>query len=175
MILSLGDVVLRPFDISDASFMEKALNNPNVMRNLRDHIPQPYTVKDGEEFISMCLNESPQKHFGIAYNDILVGSIGLISKSDVYKHTMSVGYWVDEPHWGKGITTLAVKLISDYAFNHLNIHRLQAGVYEYNPGSMKVLEKNGYFHEGIFKQNIFKNGQFYNEYRFAKLKETNEL
>ncbi len=45
-------------------------------------------------------------------------------------------------------------------------NRIYAGAFEYNSTSMKVLKKNGYQREGIFKDAVLKNDKVYDEHRF---------
>lgn len=53
--------------------------------------------------------------------------------------------------------TEAVKLIVDFAFHELKLHRIEAGVMPRNLGSMRVLEKAG-FHKGHRPKNVKING-----------------
>ena len=108
--------------------------------------------------------------FAIEYDRKFCGVIGLIGQSDVYKRTAEIGYWLGEPYWNKGIATVCVNLLTDYGFNQLDFIRIHTGVFEYNIGSMKVLSKNGYSKDGIFKKSILKNGQIFDEHRFSKIK-----
>jgi RimJ/RimL family protein N-acetyltransferase len=73
-----------------------------------------------------------------------VGGIGVIPQTDIYRRTAEIGYWLGEEFWGRGIMTEAVKAVTDWAFENFEICRIYAGVLEWNPGSMKVLEKAGY-------------------------------
>ena len=57
-----------------------------------------------------------------------------------------------------------MELISKYGFDKLDLNRIFGGVFEYNITSMKVLEKNGYEKEGIFKNAILKNNKVYDEH-----------
>jgi RimJ/RimL family protein N-acetyltransferase len=66
--------------------------------------------------------------------------------------------------------TKAVNLICDFGFKNMDIVRIHAGIFEYNPASMRVLEKCGFKREGIFEKSVFKNGKFYDEIRYAKVK-----
>lgn len=54
--------------------------------------------------------------------------------------------------------TEAVKLIVDFAFHELKLHRIEAGVMPRNLGSMRVLEKAGFHKEGIARKNVKING-----------------
>ncbi|MES1225556.1 MAG: GNAT family protein [Bacteroidota bacterium] len=149
--------------------MAELLNNKKITVNLRDLIPFPYTKADADFFISMKKDEEPVMVFGIEFNKQFCGVISLVAQNDVYQKSAEIGYWLGEPFWNKGIITTAVKLITDYGFNQLNLVRIFAGVFEYNLPSMKVLEKNGYKKEGIFEKSIFKGGQIWDEHRYAKI------
>jgi RimJ/RimL family protein N-acetyltransferase len=50
----------------------------------------------------------------------------------------------DRSVWGRGIATEAIKLITHHAIGRLNLHKVCAGVYGANTGSMKAFEKAGY-------------------------------
>jgi ribosomal-protein-alanine N-acetyltransferase len=91
-------------------------------------------------------------------------------RGDIYCKTGIIGYWLAEPFWGKGIMPSVVELVTRYAFTHLDIIRLQAGVFSKNLASMRVLEKAGYQKEGISRNAIIKNGEVMDEHVYAILK-----
>ena len=164
-------IKIRPLELSDKAELAKLANNKKIWDNLRDYIPFPYTENDAEFFINLTKNEDPIQTFGIENNGELSGVIGLVVQKDVYQKSAEIGYWIGEPFWGNGIATKAVELITEYGFDKLDLNRIYTGVFEYNTASMKVLEKNGYEKEGIFKNAILKNNKVYNEHRFCKLNE----
>jgi len=51
-------------------------------------------------------------------------------------------------YWGKGIATQAIQLISQFAFQTLNLNKLMAGAYKNNVGSIKAFQKCSYRIEG---------------------------
>ena len=167
MILSEKNITLRPLTEEDTKPMALLANNRNIWNNVRDLLPSPYTEKDAETFIHLVKEETAQTKFAIDYKKQFCGVIGLVPQQDVYKMTAEIGYWIGEPFWSKGIATVAVKLITDYGLHTLGFNRIHTGVFEYNIGSMRVLEKNGYGKDGIFKKSIFKNGKIWNEHRFS--------
>lgn len=168
-MLADGSIKLRPLEKADKTWIAVLLNNKKICDNLRDLIPFPYTEKDAIFFINAMKDGNPATVFGIEYNGECCGVISLIPQKDVYSKSAEIGYWLGEPFWNKGILTTAVRLITEYGFQQLSFVRLFAGVFEYNPASMKVLEKNGYKKEGVFEKSIFKNGQLWNEHRYAKV------
>ena len=163
-------VNIRPLRLSDKTELAKLANNKKIWDNLRDYIPFPYMESDADFFINLTLKEKPQQTFGITFNDQVVGVIGLVIQEDVYQKSAEIGYWIGEPFWGQGIATKALALITTYGFDKLDLHRIYTGVFEFNTASMKVLEKNGYQKEGIFKNAVIKNGEVCDEHRFYKLK-----
>lgn len=146
-------------------------NNKKIWDNVRDGFGHPYTEKNAEDFIQRQAKSDTEKVFAIDCNGELCGLVGLIFQKDVYRKSAEIGYWIGEPFWGKGIATGAIGLLACHGFDQLALVRLYAGIFEYNVGSMRVLEKNGFLKEGILQKAIFKNGKFWDEYRYAKLNE----
>lgn len=134
-------------------------------------MPHPYHEKDAALFINqVCAKENPQLTFAIEYEDKLVGCIGLIKQTDVYRLNAEIGYWVGEPYWNIGIATEAIKLASHYAFEYLDLIRVYAAVFDFNTASKKALEKAGFTLEAVFEKAVIKNGNIYDEHRYALLK-----
>ncbi len=78
-------IKIRPFDPSDRKRLAELANNKKIWDNLRDAMPYPYSEKDAEDFIKMCLSKKPMTFFAIECNGELVGSIALVPKTDVYR------------------------------------------------------------------------------------------
>lgn len=167
----MNTVQLRKLVEEDAERLAELANNESVWSNLRDKMPHPYSLEDAKQFIASSTKENNAINFGIDYKNELCGVIGIITQNDVYRFSAEIGYWLGEPFWGKGITTKALQLITNYAFDTLNLNRVFAASYGFNKASIRVLEKNGFKHEGILKEAVFKNGKFHDEWRFGKLKE----
>lgn len=170
-MLQEGPVKLRSLAMSDKQNLAALANNKKVWDNLRDYMPYPYSESDAADFIQLTAKEDPTVTFAIEYVDELCGVIGLVPQQDVYRKTAEIGYWLGEPFWGKGIASAAIKLITTYGFQQADLIRIHTGVFEYNTGSMRVLEKNGFKKEGIFKCSVIKNGKIWDEHRYAKIKE----
>jgi len=169
--VKIENVRLRKLELSDKETLAKLLNNKKIWDNLRDYIPYPYRIEDAELFINLTKENNPQQVFGIEFKRELCGVISLIVQTDIYRKSAEIGYWLGEKYWGNGIMSKAVKLITEYGFENLDIIRIFTGIFEFNVASIKVLEKNGYLKEGTFKNAIFKNGKIWNEHRYFKLKE----
>jgi RimJ/RimL family protein N-acetyltransferase len=58
------------------------------------------------------------------------------------------------PMRGKGIGTMATKMITDYGFDTLGFKRIEAAVDTDNTASQKLLSTAGYQREGILQQRV---------------------
>lgn len=164
MILEASGFILRNWQSNDATALQNHADNRNISDFLLDRFPAPYTLQDAEAFVSTKLNQQPQTNFVIEVNGELGGVIGLDMRQDVYRKTPLLGYWLSEQYWRQGIMPRAIKLITDYAFTHLDIIGIQACVLSKNPASMRVLEKAGYIKQGILQQSVIKNNQVFDEH-----------
>lgn len=167
MELTSGNISLRALRESDAPQLAMLANNEKIGRNLRDGFPYPYTLEDAMSFIQKFMH-SPSL-FAIEYQGEYVGNISLTPCENVYRKSAEIGYFIGEPYWNKGIMTTAVNLITEFGFKELGLARIHTGVYEYNPASQRVLEKCGFVKEGTFRKSVFKNGQLWDEVRYAKI------
>lgn len=155
------NAAIRKWKIDDASDLAEMLNNKNILNNLRDGLPYPYTKKDAEEYItSMLLADSTKTFaFAITVDDKAVGSIGVFRCDNIHYRTAEMGYYVGEPYWGNGIGTNAVKQTCKYIFENTDIIRIFAEPFAYNAASCRILEKAGFQYEGLLRSNAVKNGR----------------
>lgn len=105
--------------------------------------------------------------FGIDVDGEVVGvfSVGLKSL-----HKASLGYWLGEPFWGRGIMTEALNKISKFGFNVLKLKRIEASVYPHNEASAAVLLANGFEKEGYLRKSEIHWGKYMDVILFAKVK-----
>jgi ribosomal-protein-alanine N-acetyltransferase len=152
-------ILLRPWTLSDAPQLAKILNNKRITDNLRDGVPSPYSLKDAQDWLNLIMIENtPTKYFAITLDKQVIGSIGIVAKTDIYRKNVEIGFFLAENYWGRGIATKAIKKIISYAFNTFDIVRVQAEVFSDNIASRKALEKAGLKLEATFRNNIIKNG-----------------
>lgn len=165
---------IRPWRIEDAKDLSKALNNKNIQNNLRDGLPYPYTAADAEFYINAMLEADPSSTFAyaITVDDVAIGSIGAFRQANIHSRSAEVGYYIAEPYWGKGLTTSAVKQLSEHLFHSTDIIRLFAEPFAYNMGSRRVLEKAGFEYEGTLRSNAVKNGKIIDMRMYSLIKQT---
>lgn len=169
----MSNCIIRTWKIEDKYNLAALLNNKNILNNLRDGLPYPYTVKDAEEFITAMLSSDRTKTFAFAVtaDDMVVGSIGIFRCDNIHARTAEMGYYIGEQYWGKGYATSAVKQACNYIFTHTDIIRIFAEPFAYNTASSRVLEKAGFQLEGVLHSNAVKNGNILDMKLYALIKE----
>lgn len=166
---------IREWRIEDASRLAEMLNNRNILNNLRDGLPYPYTETDAEEYIdSMLVADKNQTFaFAITVEDKVVGSIGVFRCDNIHSRTAEMGYYIGESYWGFGLGTSAATQVCTYIFEHTDIIRIFAEPFAYNTASCRVLEKAGFQFEGLLRSNAIKNGKVIDMKMYSLIKESN--
>jgi ribosomal-protein-alanine N-acetyltransferase len=159
---------LRHWQQGDEKSLAENANNYEIWKNLKDIFPYPYTLVDAHEWVKIASNLPA--NFAIDIDGKAVGGIGILLKDDIYRKNAEIGYWLGEAHWGKGIISSAINEVVDDTFKNYDINRIYAGIFEYNPASMRVLEKAGFHQEAILRKSLIKEGKLYDEHIFVKLR-----
>lgn len=132
-----------------------------------------FTVEDIKEYVKM-INESPNDFlFGIflKQNNEHIGNIKVGEINQVHRFG-EIGLIIGNKNmWGKGYGTEAIKLVTQYAFEELNLNHLKAGMYADNVGSYKSFIKAGYREVGRYKKKRFYKGRYVDEILLEKCKE----
>ena len=171
MEIVLSRCTLRPWRPGDETALVRHANNRNVSRNMRDRFPYPYTPADAAEWIERTRAEHPVLNAAIIIDGAPAGGIGLVPGTDVFRRSAEIGYWLAEAYWGHGIATEALEAMTAYAFAALDICRREAGVFEWNPASARVLEKAGYTLEGRLRRAVTKHGRTADRFVYARLRD----
>jgi RimJ/RimL family protein N-acetyltransferase len=168
MQLVLKSCTIRPWRLDDAESLVKHANNRKVWLALRDLFPHPYTIQDAHEFLQRAVSELPTTKFCIEVNGRAVGGMGIRLGQDVHRHTATLGYWLGEDFWRRGIMSQAVAALTDFCFDNFPLRRLSAEVFANNPASARVLEKAGFVFEARLKNNVIKDGELLDSLLYAK-------
>ncbi|WP_126428773.1 GNAT family N-acetyltransferase [Brevibacillus marinus] len=90
----------------------------------------------------------------------LIGHISLRAVKRGPLQSCEIGYVLDQHHNGKGYMTEAIRLVVDFAFFELQLHRIVAEVMPANIGSIRALEKAGFQREGIARKLLLMDGEW---------------
>lgn len=129
-------------------------------------------VEDSQKFIQAALQQFASGngfHCGIWSESELVGVIGLHYIDTVNRKT-SIGYYLGESHQKKGIMTQCTKAIIDYAFNELDLNRVEIRASVENIKSQAIPERLGFTKEGRLRSEERVQGRFTDSYVYSLLK-----
>jgi len=134
-----------------------------------------HTIESLVNFVSLVNNEN---NYCFAIIDMKsgkhIGNIKIGNIHPIYKFA-DVGLIIgDKKFWGKGIATEAIQLCVEFAFNQLRLHRLYAGIYDVNIGSLKAFEKAGFLREGCEKEKCLFEGKRVDCYIYGIVNESGE-
>ncbi len=169
-------VYLSSLGVEDADVLAKKANSYQIAFNIAEwgSFPHPYGTPDALAFIELSTKanmEGRELHLGIRLVETneLIGVVGLKNVSAKNKKA-EVGYWIGQDFWKKGYGTEAVTMIVEYAFNKLNLHKLEALTFTFNEASVKILEKLGFVREGLFRDHVFHKEDFADDLFYGLLK-----
>jgi ribosomal-protein-alanine N-acetyltransferase len=133
-----------------------AYTSKDEARNLLALFKQRFTNKTGIRW-GITLKDNPKVIGTIGYNRFIPRLWG------------SIGYDLNDKHWNKGIITEAIKAVTDYGFDELQLHRIEAEVIPGNDASELVLIKNNFSFEGTLRDKGFWKGKYHSLRLFSKL------
>lgn len=156
--LEQSHVRLRLVELADCTDRYVAwLHDAEVNRYLETRWVEQ-TIDGVREFVGNLLNSPHSYLFAIVNPDGQhIGNIklGPIEPRHLYA---DLSYFLgDRSAWGKGYATIAVRMATRFGFERLGLHRVQAGFYETNLGSQRVLEKAGFSYEGRLRSKLRQN------------------
>lgn len=150
---------VRPSDVNDAYY--RWMNDPEITCYLESRF-YPSSIESLADYVSSKLEDRDNVFLAIVLKegDRHIGNIKL-GPIDWNHRLADVGILIGEKeHWGKGYATEAIRLIVDYGFGKLNLHKLTAGCYDVNQASIKIFQKAGFSIEGTRKQHYYCDGTY---------------
>lgn len=97
---------------------------------------------------------------GIFQHHRLIGAIDL-HDIDWVNRNAKIGYWLDKAHTGHGIMTRAVRALVEYAFDALDMHRIEIRAAAENHPSRRIPERLGFEMEAVLNDAQFVGGRFH--------------
>ena len=156
--LQYGLVTLRPSAEKDIDSIFSACQDPLIPAFTT--VPATYTIDHAIDFVRsdpFSFAERRELRFVIDYgNGADTNFAGVISLHtiNIKNHTAEIGYWMDKSLRGKGIGTIAAKMITDYGFRSLGFRRIDGLVDVDNLASQKLLTSAGFQKEGILRNKV---------------------
>ncbi|PKF75247.1 GNAT family N-acetyltransferase [Chryseobacterium sp. PMSZPI] len=160
-IIKTERLILSQLEEKDLPFIVGYLQH-KIYSDLTSNIPYPYTESDAKFWLKMANEAFENKSgytFGIRNKEgQIIGAIGLHDRED---DKAELGYWIGMPYWNKGYVTEAARAIVDFGFKTLNFNKIFATHFLHNPASGKIMEKIGMEREAILKEEVKKDGEYF--------------
>ena len=168
---------LRPFTDADTDAVFALHSNARVLRYW-DSPPWKERAR-AERFIAAC-RQMEQEGSGArvaierAADRLFIGWCCLVEWNQVYR-SATLGYCFDEPAWGQGFATEAAGAMLQWAYDTLDLNRVQSGADTRNRASERVLEKLGFVREGTLREDCIVNGEVSDDSVYGLLRREWEL
>jgi RimJ/RimL family protein N-acetyltransferase len=171
-VLTGTRVTLREMRVSDATSLFAMLTTEEVARFIS---PPPTTVEGFERFIMWANREraaGTYACFAIVPHgmDTAIG-IFQVRQIEPAWGTAEWGFAIGSPFWGTGAFSDGAKLVLEFAFDTIGVHRLEARAAVQNTRGNAALRKLGAMQEGVLRRSFLRNGQYLDQALWAILDE----
>lgn len=166
---ALPGCVLRPWRAADKADLMEQANNRKVWRNMTHTFPHPYTPEDADLWLAIGANPGASLQLAIEVDGRAAGGIGAIAGEGIFQATAQFGYWLGESYWGRGIGSAAALALADRIGAQGLFARLEAQVFEWNPPSMRVLEKAGFIRDAVLRCAATKDGRLIDTVLYSRV------
>ncbi|RLI02029.1 N-acetyltransferase [Candidatus Bathyarchaeota archaeon] len=163
---------LRPVTETDIDFVFKLFSRTET--NLYSEDPDIKSLKEAKEMYVRYMKPGSDTHFRVIIELTSttepIGTIGFYNYITDYRRA-EMGYDLLKEYWGQGYMSEAVQAIIKYGFEELGLVRIEATVDPENIRSIKVLERNGFKHEGTLRKRYYYSGKWRDELFYGLIKE----
>jgi len=147
-------LLLRPLQAGDASALFAMYGDPQVMRYWSS---PPWAGLDQAEAMiagdahGLATSEHLRLALADRSDDRLLGTCSLFS-FNLSNRRAEIGYALSRAEWGRGLMHEALQALVGYAFETLDLHRLEADIDPRNRASARTLERLGFRLEGVLRE-----------------------
>jgi len=131
---------------------------PKTLPALTEWLDERHKAKDGFVFAVRLLDE-----------DKLIGYVeldGILWAHRTGWISIAIG---DDVYWGQGYGSEAMRLLLRFAFDELNLYRVQLTVFDYNERAIAMYERLGFRREGTLRAFMQRDGQRYDMHQYGLL------
>jgi len=167
-VLTGEQVTLRELRASDAPSLFSLLTTQEVARFIS---PPPSTVEGFERFIAWTLRQRTAGTYA-CFAVTLKGfdtAIGIfqVRETEPGFATAEWGFAIGSPFWGTGVFEEGAQLVLEFAFDTLDVHRLEARAAVRNGRGTGALLKLGAVPEGVLRKSFLRNGEYLDQVLYA--------
>ena len=159
--LSGDRIYLRPMELEDVDMFCKWFNDPEVRQYLS--MVFPLSKLKEKEWVEKIQKDRDQVVLVIVVKseDNPIGTVGL-HRGDRTSRNAEFGIAIGEKsYWSQGYGTEGAKLMIDYGFGTLNLHRIYLRVFAFNERARRSYIKIGFREEGVFRDAVYRDGRYH--------------
>lgn len=160
-----AQIILRELRTSDVGETYRGwMNDPEVVRFTASR-GQSYSLDDLKQFVARTAEDDSNLFMAILAEPS-GGHIGNIKLGPIDRTNRSakIGIIIGaKDFWGRGLATDAIRCISQHAFDDIGLHKVSAGCYRQNNGSITAFERAGFEIEGVLRESAFFEGAYTDE------------
>lgn len=130
----------------------------------------PLTLKQEEEWFDSTARNRDAVHWTICVDQRPIGVTGIHDIDWIHRGAVTGTIIGERAEWGKGFASEAVSLRTAFAFDELNLERLETHSLGPNAGMHKALERSGYRRIGTRTRSMFREGQWHDTFLFELLR-----
>ncbi|OUQ86314.1 GNAT family N-acetyltransferase [Brevibacillus brevis] len=163
MLFQTERIYLRKMTGEDVDVYHTWRNDEEVMRTTNPSM-DVYTWEETNGFVNqVILHASSSKSYMIvdSQTNRPIGITSLIQIDLKNRNAECIIDIGEKEYWGKGYGREALKLLLDYAFLEMNLHRVSLRVFSFNERAIKLYERLGFKQEGISRQFLFREGKWH--------------
>ena len=163
-LLSSAHVTLRELRIEDAASLLAMVSTEEVSRFIS---PPPTTVEGFERFIMWAIHERESGNYACfaVVPEGMSSAVGLFQLRALESGfaTAEWGFAIGSGFWGTGVFAEGARLVLDFAFDTVGVHRLEARASLANGRGNGALRKIGAVQEGVLRRSFFRSGAYHDQ------------
>lgn len=163
MLFESPRLQLRKMTKEDTTLYHKWRNDLDVMHYTNPYL-DVYPLEVTEAFINhVILGSETAKSYIILEkeNETPIGILSLIQIDYKNRNAECIIDIGEKEYWGKGYGREGLKLLLDYAFYEMNLHRVSLKVFSFNDRAIRLYTKIGFQQEGNSRQSLFRDGTWH--------------
>jgi len=160
-VLTGKRVYLRPLAKEDLVYLRKWSEDAELRGSIGE--TKPMSQADCEKFLEQVCADNSREWFMVVIkqDNQVIGEAGLLRMDRAWRATDVSVIIGEKEEWGKGYGTETILLLLNYAFRHLNFHRVAIGVVGFNERALRFWEKVGFRKEGVHRDEYYYDGKYY--------------
>lgn len=162
-------VFIRPLELADIGHIMQWVNDPDIVKNFQNF--KGFTkseelnflkkiLKSKNDFVFSIFRKSDGKYTG----QCAINQIGWQNKLGRFS------IFVTKENWGRGYAEEAIRLLLNYAFKKLKLHKIWGVCWATNQKAWHIYKKIGFKKEGLLRDEYFWRGRYHDLIRMAVIK-----